>query len=358
MEYPVGIAYWAWGAAWVTHWLNGSPDLDERSRQSVGDLSGTDEVRREVELFTWVNAVGFAAIALLAAWLLSQVNPRRPWDAAIFALSPTLALTGLINWDLLAVGLVAAALWAWSRDRPVLTGILIGLGTATKLYPLFLLGGILIICIRRRRYARPGARRRCGRWPPGWWPTRRRTSPARSSGRSSGASTPTADADLGSIWSVLAQASDKAISHETVNTWSWLVFGAWCLGVLIARPAGTGDAAARAARLPDRGGLPAGQQGLLAAVRPVAAAAGRAGPAAVARPDRLAVGELLYFAAIWWYLGGYLNPSSGSDAGFYWVAIVLRMLAELYLAARHRARHLAAGARSRCETHSCDLRWK
>ena len=105
-----------------------------------------------MELFTWVNAVGFAAIALLAAWLLGQVNPRRPWDAAIFALSPTLALTGLINWDLLAVGLVAGALWAWSRDRPVLTGVLIGLGAATKLYPLFLLGGLLIICLRRRRH--------------------------------------------------------------------------------------------------------------------------------------------------------------------------------------------------------------
>ena len=34
---------------------------------------------------------------------------------------------------------------------------------------------------------------------------------------------------------------------------------------------------------------------------------------------------------IWWYLGGYLAPSGGADAGFYWVAIALRMLAELYL---------------------------
>ncbi|HWM74693.1 MAG TPA: hypothetical protein VNQ53_13170, partial [Nocardioides sp.] len=31
--------------------------------------------------------------------------------------------------------------------------------------------------------------------------------------------------------------------------------------------------------------------------------------------------------------GGYLTPSNGADAGFYWMAIVLRMLAELYLAA-------------------------
>ncbi len=36
---------------------------------------------------------------------------------------------------------------------------------------------------------------------------------------------------------------------------------------------------------------------------------------------------------MWWYLGGYLDPAGGGDAGFYWVAIVVRMLAELYLVA-------------------------
>ena len=64
-------------------------------------------------------------------------------------LSPCLLMTGLINWDLMAVALVAGALWAWSRDRPVLTGVMIGLGTAAKLYPLFLLGPILVVAWRR-----------------------------------------------------------------------------------------------------------------------------------------------------------------------------------------------------------------
>ena len=332
MEYPVGIAYWAWGASWVTHWLNGSPDLAGRSRQSVGDLSGTDEVRREVELFTWVNAVGFAAIALLAAWLLSQVNPRRPWDAAIFALSPTLALTGLINWDLLAVGLIAGALWAWSRDRPVLTGILIGLGSATKLYPLFLLGGILIICLRRRRYADLAL---TAVWAVAAWLVA--NAPAYLTGKDQWKVFWSFNADrgpdLGSIWSVLAQASDKAISHETVNTWSWLVFGAWCLGVLV-----IGLRAPETPRLAQLGFLIVVGFLLVNKVYSPQYVLWLLPLAALARPrwrDQIVwqSGELVYFAAIWWYLGGYLNPSSGSDAGFYWVAIVLRMLAELYLAA-------------------------
>jgi hypothetical protein len=42
--------------------------------------------------------------------------------------------------------------------------------------------------------------------------------------------------------------------------------------------------------------------------------------------------ELFYFAAVWWYLGEYLNPGGGGDAGFYWVAIIVRVAGELYLA--------------------------
>ena len=44
-------------------------------------------------------------------------------------------------------------------------------------------------------------------------------------------------------------------------------------------------------------------------------------------------GEIVYFASVWWYLDGDLAPAVGGDAGTYWVAIVLRMLAELYLVA-------------------------
>ena len=152
MEYPVGIAYFAYGAAWVTQKATGAGDVHARSDQPAGDLVGTRQVKKELRGFVIVNALGFAAMAMLSAWLLAGVNPRRPWDAAAFAASPALVLTGLINWDMLAVVMVAGALFTWARGRPVATGVLIGLGTATKLYPLFLLGPIAIICLRERRY--------------------------------------------------------------------------------------------------------------------------------------------------------------------------------------------------------------
>src|SRR5690606_6129430 len=107
----------------------------------------------EGTLYIAVNAVGFGAVALLTTWLMAGVSRRRPWDAAGFALAPALALTGTINWDLLAVVFVAGAVWAWARDRPVLTGVMIGVGTAVKLYPLLILGAVLVLCLRGRRWA-------------------------------------------------------------------------------------------------------------------------------------------------------------------------------------------------------------
>jgi uncharacterized membrane protein len=337
MEYPVGISYWAWGTAWVTHWLAGSPDLGPRYGKPVSDVAASPQVHREMRLFVAVNAVGFAALALLAAWLLAGVNPRRPWDAAAFALSPALLLTGLINWDLLAVVLVAGALWAWARGRPVLTGVLIGLGTAVKLYPLFLLGGILVICLRRRRprdlvLATVAA---AAAWVAANLPALV-SGPAEwkvfwtfNSGRG---------ADLGSLWLVVQQALDRtgdpfAFDPHTINLASWAFFGAWCVGVLA-----LGLTAPATPRLAQLGFLVVAGFLLVNKVYSPQYVLWLLPLAVLARPrwrDLLVwqAGEVAYFAAVWWYLGGYLAPAAGGDAGFYWAATLGRVATELYLVA-------------------------
>ncbi|MEJ7832876.1 MAG: glycosyltransferase 87 family protein [Nocardioides sp.] len=330
MEYPVGISYYAWGTAWVTHWLSGSPDLTERYQQPPDELFGDPAVQREIRLFVVVNTLGFAVVALAAAWLLSRVNPRRPWDAAIFAASPMLALTGIINWDLLAVGLVAAALWAWATGRPVVTGILIGLGAATKLYPLFLLGGLLVICLRERRLRAfaaataaaagawfvanaPAYLTGAEQWKVFWSFNSERT------------------ADLGSIWLVLDQATNAGFAAGTINNWSWAFFGLWCVAVFA-----LGVFAPRTPRLAQLGFLVVAGFLLVNKVYSPQYVLWLLPLAALARPrwrDQIIwqAGELFYFAAVWWYLGLYLDPAGGGDAGFYWVAILLRMAVELYL---------------------------
>lgn len=109
---------------------------------------GSEGVPDYIRFFD-VNVVMLAASALVAVWFVAGTHRRRPWDAMMIA--PGLILTAYINWDLFAVALMAGALWAWSRDKPLLTGVLIGLGTAAKLYPLLLLGPLLVLCLRGGR---------------------------------------------------------------------------------------------------------------------------------------------------------------------------------------------------------------
>jgi uncharacterized membrane protein len=330
MEYPVGISYWAWGSAAVAQLVTGSPDLDERRTQPVDSLFGDPEVQEEIRAFVVVNALGFAVLALLSTWLLAGVDRRRPWDAAAFAVAPVLALTALVNWDLPAVVLVAGALWAWSRDRPVLTGVLIGLGTATKLYPLFLLGGVLVIAWRRRQLGTfvltsasaalawllvdlPAMLTGFAQWKVFWTFNSDR------------------GADLGSLWLVAAQAFDLDITPHTVNVVSIVFFGAWCAAVLA-----VGVLARRTPTLAELGLLVLVGFLLVNKVYSPQYVLWLLPLAVLAVPrwrDQLVWQgtEVLYFACVWWYLGGQLAPGGGEDAGFYWLAILVRVAGELYL---------------------------
>jgi uncharacterized membrane protein len=111
------------------------------------DVDANDQGRWFYVFTTWF-LLAFAAITVLA--LVGFSGPR-PWDAALFALSPGLLLTGTINWDLIAVGLASVALFAWARRKPVLAGVFIGLGTAAKLYPALLLVALFLLCWRAGR---------------------------------------------------------------------------------------------------------------------------------------------------------------------------------------------------------------
>jgi uncharacterized membrane protein len=330
MEYPVGIAYFAYGAAWVTQRLTGAGDVHARSDQPTGDLAGTGQVKKELRGFVIVNTLFFAALAILSAWLLAGVNPRRPWDAAAFAASPTLLLTGVINWDMLAVVLVAGALYTWARARPVATGVLVGLGTATKLYPLFLLGPIAIICLRHRRYRELVDTVLAA--AASWFVL---NAPAYLSGRAEWKRfwefNSERGPDLGSVWLVLSQWTHDTITAATVNHWSWAVFGLWCVGVAI-----VGFRAPSTPRLAPLGVLVVAGFLLVNKVYTPPYVLWLLPLAVLARPrwrDQIVwqACEVFYFACVWWYLQGDLQPSGGQDVWFYWLAILVRMAGQLYL---------------------------
>ncbi len=332
MEYPVGISYYALASAYVTHWLSGSPNLDPRGAMSQAQLYADPSVLRETLRFTAVNAVGFALCALLSAWFLTGVHRRRPWDAALFACAPVLLFEGMINWDLLAVVCVAGALWAHARGRPALTGALLGLGTAMKLYPLFLLGGLLVVWGRERRWRDLAVATVTGvvTWTA-------LNAPAYLSGRHEWSVFWTFNshrgADLGSVWLMAGQMFHHTASVHTINLVSWVFFGAWCLAVAV-----LGFLAPETPRLAQLGYLLVVGFLLVNKVYSPQYALWLLPLAVMARPrwrDQLIWqgGEIFYFAAVWWYLADYLAPGGGGDAGFYWLAILVRVAAQLYLTA-------------------------
>jgi uncharacterized membrane protein len=104
------------------------------------------------QVFYDVTALALMAFAVATAALIISLRRRRPWDAAMFALSPALLVTATVNWDFLAIVLAIGGLWCWARRHPLAAGILLGLGAAAKLWPAFLLWPILALAMRSKQW--------------------------------------------------------------------------------------------------------------------------------------------------------------------------------------------------------------
>ncbi|SNS87487.1 glycosyltransferase family 87 protein [Actinacidiphila glaucinigra] len=137
LEYPVLTGLFMEVASWLT------------------PHGGTIQHREQV--YWLVNAGMLLVCTAVIAVCTARTNRRRPWDALLVALAPAFALTATINWDLFAVALAAAGMMLWSRNRPLAAGVLIGLATAAKLYPGFLLVALFFLCLRAGKLKAWGA---------------------------------------------------------------------------------------------------------------------------------------------------------------------------------------------------------
>ena len=106
------------------------PVLTMYLMRMAGWVSDTD-----VRTFFAANAALLWLCAGAVAVSLYAVAGTR---ALYFALSPTLLVYGLVNWDLLAVALATAAFPAFFLRRDVLAGVLLGLGASAKFFPALL----------------------------------------------------------------------------------------------------------------------------------------------------------------------------------------------------------------------------
>ncbi|MGG2461862.1 glycosyltransferase family 87 protein [Streptomyces sp. RGM 3693] len=128
LEYPVLTGLFMEVASWLT--------------PHAGPIQDREQI------YWLANAGMLMVCAAVIAVCVARTHRRRPWDGLLVALAPAFALTATINWDLLAVALTAAGMLLWSRSRPLAAGVLIGLATAAKLYPVLLLGPLLVLCWR------------------------------------------------------------------------------------------------------------------------------------------------------------------------------------------------------------------
>ena len=120
-------------------------------------------------VFFWATAAVLVVLALVTVWAVAAMRPGRPWDAAMLAVAPGLALAAAINWDLLAVALTTLALLAWQRRAPAWAGILFGLAAAAKFYPLLILGPLVLLCLRAGTPAGRRAAVTVVAWAAGAW---------------------------------------------------------------------------------------------------------------------------------------------------------------------------------------------
>jgi len=203
------------------------------------------ETADEGIVFYWATAVVLGALALVTTWALLRCRRRRPWDVALWAISPGLIVAASINWDLLAVSLTTLAILAWSRERPGWAGALLGLGAAAKFYPLLLLGPLVLLCLRdgtraTRRAAAVAVVAAVAAWAavdlpvavlaPHGWAVYYRFSTERW-------------IDWGSLWYILdhlaSGPSGRALMHllsgtsGDLNLSSWLLFVACCVGITV-----------------------------------------------------------------------------------------------------------------------------
>ena len=136
MEYPVLTGLFMYGAAQLAQWWG-----DAHEKWGVPGAM-------DVVLFFNIVALGLALFWIVTIWATALSARTRVWLPWMAALSPLVIVHIFTNFDAIAIAMVALALLAWSREKPVLAGLAIGLGTAAKLYPALLLVVLAILCLR------------------------------------------------------------------------------------------------------------------------------------------------------------------------------------------------------------------
>lgn len=309
LEYPVLTGLFADVLARLSRWLLGV----DAAQQDIEWVSLT---------YFEVNVLALTLLGLVAVWATAR-TAANPWHALMMAAAPSLAVAATINWDMLAVALTALALLTWARGRAVLAGVFIGLGVAAKLYTVFLLWPLLVLCLRTgrlREFWRTTVAAAVA-WaavnlpvlvisPAGWWEFWSFNSER--------------GAEFGSLWYGL-QVAGYPVPHLNPIAMGLLIVVCLGIGALALW-------APRRPRLTQLAFLTVAAFLLLNKVYSPQYVLWLLPLVVLARPDWRDVviwqfTEMIYWVAVWRYIGGYF----GEELWLYWGAIGIRIAGTLYL---------------------------
>ncbi|MEL4356302.1 MULTISPECIES: glycosyltransferase family 87 protein [unclassified Luteococcus] len=314
----------------------GAKPIDQATGQQMVDGAHLFFLTSAVLLFCCFLALVGCALLLgrgSARGLAHSPSGRlRSWDALLVAGAPGILTGALVSWDLLAVALTAAGLLAWALRRQTATGVLLGLAICAGFWPVLVLIGLGMLCLRA---GRPSPWLTTAGWAALVWAAV--NLPLMLSQPSGWTSFFTAwqrrGPDLGSVWFVLKAAGVQIPMLSTLVLVLMLTWLAWVAHLV-----------RRAPRRPRVGQvvflLVAGwlllnkvysPQQVLWLVLLVPLARPKVSDWAV-----WSAAEVFYCWAVWGHLGGQLSPGDGSPDVLYWGAIGLRVLVLGWLVAQVR----------------------
>ena len=99
-----------------------------------------------------LTALTMSILWVAAITLVMRLVGNRFWDTLLIAASPLVIVHAFTNWDIPSIFCMVAAVFAFQRSRPGWAGFWIGIGTAVKLWPLYILGAYLVLAIRMKSW--------------------------------------------------------------------------------------------------------------------------------------------------------------------------------------------------------------
>lgn len=109
-----------------------------------------DRVLPEVGWYFYVTVFILSVIWVATVRMVAELAGNRIWDTLLVVGSPLLIMHSFTNWDIPSIFFAVAAIYAARNKKFWLAGVMIGLGTAFKMWPIFALGAYLVVALRKR----------------------------------------------------------------------------------------------------------------------------------------------------------------------------------------------------------------